>query len=108
MREIKFRAWNKEQWVMIDLWCLNWIMMTNTSDVELQSEIMQYTWLKDKNWVEIYEGDVVEITDIWSLSWIKKEVIYGINSNDSYWFNLYTYCVYEIKGNIYENPLTNQ
>jgi len=59
MREIKFKAWNSEEKTMLkpfDLssnpkyWC------DNLKDYPL----MQYTGLKDKNGVEIYENDVID------------------------------------------------
>lgn len=56
MREIKFRAWDKECKFMRYgaenslLVCLN-----NPSDFE----VMQYTGLHDKNSKEIYEGDIL-------------------------------------------------
>lgn len=57
MRDIKFRAWDKESKKMHYI-SVNWnlgMIQANPNDWEL----MQFTGLKDKNWKEIYEADIV-------------------------------------------------
>lgn len=80
MRQIKFRAWDKKEKIMVpwegcvDDWCL--------SDLEESPEFvsMQFTGLKDMNGKDIYEGDLIVVTDLnqkkpaiknrtWIVSW---------------------------------------
>lgn len=128
MKEIKFRAWDKKEHRMFKVDCLEW-----NNDHEISGdvgnlehddlvgfariELMQYTGLKDKNGVEIYEGDIVQLGAYNNVQkkWLpsfKCEVKFTLEHGGYAVSTPYTdnhfndfeakYC--EVIGNIYGNP----
>lgn len=126
MRKIKFRAWNKEKNIMVyghedgsdDYWdgvCSSDVEIINdifSSDIENEThEFMQYTGVKDKNGIEIYEGDIIKIQSMVHDNYpvyVGKVVFengaYMCNSKwNTHWIGD-MFLSKEILGNIYENP----
>lgn len=126
MREIKFRAWDKEKnkmYYSLTLYPSCQIVVDDDSVGILKStsvkfplnpgefELMQYTGLKDKNGREIYEGDIVQWGHL-SHGYIKSviEFVAGIFQQypqtagviSSSLNQIVLNC--EVVGNIYENP----
>lgn len=72
--------------------------------------MMQFTGLDDKNGNELYEGDVVRYSngDIFNIEWIPQDARYEILSipySGTFDFEPSEVgTMYEIIGNIYENP----
>jgi uncharacterized phage protein (TIGR01671 family) len=113
MREIKFRAWDEENKQMIqwdDAFFYDTSAVTNWSGdfSYIEMPLMQYVGLKDKNGVEIYEGDVSE--DHLGIGVVEyKNAAYRVNyrNGECKWFIDYLVDekkTIEVIGNIYENP----
>ena len=122
MREIKFRAWDKEEQEMLD-----WDKFFNLDIAQVFESKgswgvypMQYTGLKDKNGTEIYDGDYIR----YSMRTINGSIYTHVcrvfqhesgtwriegyhEDNHSYETKGTVYAAHlicEVIGNIYENP----
>lgn len=123
MREIKFRAWdkNKKEWLfdfrlhphgsvmkVVGEKDGKWQYSTNIHE---DIELVQFTGLKDKNGKEIYEGDILIQSPGFGCEWksriglvkyefasfwlVLKKQVFILDDHD---------CQFEVIGNIYENP----
>ena len=111
MREIKFRAWDKKEKIMIyddESW--SWFSDVYMPDPDEDYAIlMQFTGLLDRLGKEIYEGDVVRYYDS-TMMWLNREVIFDVGlfglKIDSNTIPFYgsSKNEWEIVGNVYENP----
>ena len=117
-REIKFRAWDcdlKKMFVTGDMPDLvigfdghvydKGVKFTSQiSCVSANISLIQYTGLKDKNGVEIYEGDIVQYQDPFETrNYVEVTVSVEINPYDGVNFNSMASDI-EVIGNIHENP----
>jgi uncharacterized phage protein (TIGR01671 family) len=70
LREIKFRAWNTQSKMMVDLKSITPMALDEKLEIDglfipftETLKLMQYAGLKDKNGKEIYEGDIVKFNN---------------------------------------------
>jgi len=125
MRDIKFRAWDKVLG-MVQVIKISgsgsWFEVSHDNVTDFYTldrdgaNLMQYTGLKDKNGVEIYEGDILQ--RIWSdksilqqftVKWLEENTGYNISKQllESTRYNRQTGLKahgFKIIGNIYKNP----
>lgn len=103
-REIKFRCWDRNNKIF-RYPKLFWDSVM-PSNWEKYYDISQYTGLKDKNGVEIYEGDMVVLLGLenkprrvmfFACRWVfeRKDLVIDIEPS--------RFMEYEVVGNIYQN-----
>lgn len=122
MREIKFRAWSELDKEMFEVASIDLLLGLIVRQCENRIKtyvleelvLMQYTGLKDRNGVEIYEGDIVKSV---ALTNDHNQRGATVISPIEYWNEntclsltyvpYYPFCLshdIEVIGNIYENP----
>lgn len=109
MREIKFRAWDSQDERMAQRFLPDW---GNIS--QKRYKLMQYTGLKDRHGVEIYEGDILKPTETSSkrenrkVEYVDGSFCYSLEGHlkPNYYSNLTQgkSQLFYVIGNIWENP----
>lgn len=121
-REIKFRAWDKENKKMAQVSRINFGPGGIRYLVD-DSVLLEYTGLHDKNGREIYEGDIVSFGSVWNnganedideefhigvVEYDPHYAVYNVNCEESgehrfMFTDVVNYDGFGVIGNIFEN-----
>lgn len=119
MREIKFRAWDnvkeqmyfvgEEEDVAFEIVGGKFVGYDAREEFDAPCfkmehlEVMQYTGLKDKNGVEIYEGDIIKgLHDFGPGGMVERIAEVHFHETQGYQWNYWDLETIQVVGNIYE------
>ena len=129
-RDIKFRLWSKigKKFIETDNPDLDFVINNNgyLYSIEycygetcilpqMDTEVLQFTGLKDRNGKEIYEGDILKynfpydgrLKHVSPVKFLETEASFGIKDiygNEIPLYRITANNYFEVVGNIYENP----
>lgn len=101
MREIKFRAWDKDRMV-------KGFELFEDNSAYRGAIPMQFTGLLDKNGKEIYEGDLLHNSmdkePFYIIQWDSRNACFELGDDGNNLAKFAVHEFWEVIGNIYKNP----
>jgi uncharacterized phage protein (TIGR01671 family) len=113
MKQNKFRVWDLEDQEWMNFGKMPIMNTKKTKSWKFGKDnnckFMQYIGIKDKHGKEIYEGDIVQGVFVWGVvggvvTFFESEAAYGVKDSEDMLFLDHIQGIWEIIGNIYENP----
>jgi hypothetical protein len=119
MRDIRFRAWDRERNQMHYQYLRfvpdsEYAVIDDNGSERFLTDVQQFTGLKDKNGKDIFEGDILgadSTPNQYEVYWNDHQAAWNVKGGAGFlpaWINSFTLGL-EVIGNIYSNPeLLNQ